>query len=150
MTVISDIYDALHTRVVALLPDHTRLSNPYFLEQNNALDLRQGYGIAVRSGFNTNRQVGCQLSVERTFDIRITRKYYAREFDAVAKSETYKDILEDLQLVIDEFEKYPTLAADYNPVIKYISDTGINNIFIEKDNFNEITATYTVEYFKNL
>jgi hypothetical protein len=149
MSEITTIFDTLVTRTQALLPSHVRLSNPYTLEQNNEQKLRQGWGLAVLGGVNTERSVSCISSVARSVEIKITRKVYALEQDQSKKADADKALLEDLQLIVDDLEKNYTLTTG-KFIAKYISDSGIVPIFVEKDNFLSLVISVTVEYQRNL
>ena len=148
-TEVTTLYDTLVTRVAALLTSHTRLSNPYDLAGNNDQILEKGWGIAVRAGTNTNRQLGCKLSVSRDFEISITRKFFAREFDATKKATTEKDLLEDMQLLIDDLEENATLSESAY-LVKYVGDSGITQVRDGQDAFLAIIISLTVEYFRTI
>lgn len=148
-TEVTSLYDSLVSSIGTLLPNHKRLSNPYALEQNNDQILEKGWGLAVRAGTNTNRQIGCKLSVEREFEIHITRKYFAREFDVTKKASTEKDLLEDMQLIIDNMEENSSLSSG-SYLVKYIGDSGIINVRDVQDAFLAITISVTVEYFRTI
>jgi len=47
MSNISTAYDAIQTRLVALLPSHARLTNPYQIDQNMERSLNKAYGVQV-------------------------------------------------------------------------------------------------------
>jgi hypothetical protein len=149
MTEISDIYNAIVTRVTAVLPNHFRLSNVFDLDQNNEQFLQIGWGLAFGPAENTERSVSCQISVRRDVSVHITRRVMARELDAVTKGDTDRLLLEDLQLVIDDMERNFTLATGkFN--CKYTADTGIFAVHTEKERYIAITANVSIEYFRPL
>lgn len=103
MTAISTAYTNVLSRVAMLLPNHTRLPQPYALEDNNDQFLRQGYSVTVTpAGNNSQRFVSKLSSIVVPFTIAITRQYYAREFDAGSKSDTEKLLLDDFQTLLDD------------------------------------------------
>lgn len=148
-SVISSAYDAIVTRMGIVLPSHTRISNPYSVDENPEPMLRLGWGLRVADGVNSNRMVNCQLSTDRKFVIVLTRKYYARELDVVSKASTEKDLLEDNFLVIQDFEKNTMLGAIVAKA-NYESDTGIQFVFNQDKPFYKIESTLSVEYFDQL
>lgn len=151
MSSISTVYSDLHTRIQAVLTSHVRIPDPRNLEKNSTQFLRKGYAIAVADGFNTERELGCRLSVRRTWFLKITRYFIGRKIDEQIRQDVDLELLEDLQLVIDSFEKNPALVTGSHGSVKYVSDTGINSVFNEEqENFIEITATLETEYFKSL
>lgn len=150
MSKIADAYNAMITRVSTLLPSHVRLPNVYRVPQNPDPYLSQGYGIQLGSAQNTNRNLGCKLSVERQMVVVISRKFYAREYDPEEKATTEKQLFEDQFLVIKDMEKDPTLN---NTVMmtKYLSDTGIQFVDAEnKEQYMFIESTFSVEYLEDL
>jgi hypothetical protein len=148
-TEITTIYDTLVTRVSTLLSGHKRISNPYALGQNNDQILEKGWGISVGPAVNTNRLVGGKVSVSREFGVHITRKFFARELDAVKKASTEKDLLEDLELVIDDIEQNSTLSGG-NYLTKYLSDSGIVQVRDDNDSILSISLLLTVEYLRSI
>lgn len=148
-TKISDIYDTLVDRLEAVLPSHNRLSNPYIPEQNPEPTLKQAWGLQYAAGANTNRQVNCHLSLEDQFVVVLTRKYYALELDADSKSNTEKDLLEDRFLVIQDFEKDPSLLENAAKAV-YVSNSGIQFVFNQDKPFYKLEMTFSVEYFEQL
>jgi hypothetical protein len=150
MSIISTAYDAMIARLGTLYPSGSgwvRLPNPYKPEENNELYLKQGYGIALGSGENTNRVVNCKFSINRTMTIVITRKFYAREDDASAKATTEKQLFEDQYELINDLEQDFTVN-DSTMYTRYISDGGIEYISGEKDNFLMLRTEFSVEYLE--
>lgn len=148
MTVVSTMYDAFVTRLGALLPDHRRLPNPYDIEENSELYLKQGWGLAVAGLENTNRSTTCNVSTRVTFEIPITRKYFALEHDAVSKGATDKALLEDLQLIIDDAQKNNLGATSSTHIAVFLTAGGVSSIRVDdEDKFRELRATLTAEYF---
>lgn len=150
-TDISTIYDFLVTRMTALFPNHKRLSNPYNLSLNNDQFLEQGWGIAVGPGENTNRQLGNRSSTKREFTLVLTRRTFATELGTTAKATGDKDLLEDLQILIDRFESEVDLDSTSGKYIaRYIGDSGITQVRDDQDGFAAIRVSTSVEYFKTL
>lgn len=148
MSKITSIFDAMVTRVSGVLTDHARLTDPYNIEQNTDLTLEKAFGVAVLDGVNTERNLSCQLSVQRTVQVSIARRYSAHELDIISKDDTVKALLEDHFLVVDAFEEEPTLGS---LVAKgaYSSDSGI--IFIrDNEPFLAIQTNFLMEYFEDL
>jgi hypothetical protein len=147
-TDISTIYDYLQSRVSTLLDAHKRIHNPYDVADNNELVLQKGWGLAVLGNENTQRFRTCKGSLLRSFDVVVTRKYYAREGQTANRVTTEKDLLEDLQILYDDFHKNANLNTDY--VLTAISDTGIEPVFTEEKPYLAVRLLVTVEYFRDL
>lgn len=151
-TEITTCYDALVTLLgTTLFSGHKRLSNPYNLAQNNQQVLEKGWGLAVRDASNSNRLVGKNLTVVRNYDIVLSRRYVAREFDAVKKADGEKLLLEDLQLLIDALEKAVFLDPDSGKYpVKYVSDSGITQVMDDRDDYLAVVVSASVEYFRQI
>jgi hypothetical protein len=149
MSEVSTVYDALITRIEAVLTGHYRLSNPYKLEENPSTFLRIGYGLGIGSATNTGRPMSGCISIQRTFQVSITRRYAALETNASAKATTEKQILEDMFLLIKDFHENTSLTNG-NRVVKFDSDNGINYVETESDRFMYTTGLISIEYFENL
>ena len=152
MSKISQSLTIIKSTVATLLTNHVALSNPYETDECTEPELKLGYGIIIGPASNSERQICGKLSVKREIGIVITRKYYANELDIEAKEDAHKLILEDMYLVIKNFEADPTLAlsAGGTSTFKYIGDNGLDTIFDDKDSFFKIELSYTLEYFENL
>ena len=149
MTDISTAYNAFVTRMGTLFPSHHRLTNPFDLIQNNEQILTLGWGILPGPAVNTERSVSKISTVSREFTFHLTRRVYAREQDSVKKDDSYKALLEDLQILIDDLERdFTTTTTDY--VIKYLSDTGIVPVHTDKELFIGVSSLVSLEYFRNL
>jgi hypothetical protein len=153
MSLISDIYDEVKSRVTAQLPSHKLLPNPYRVESNPETFLRQGVGIKINEAVNTEEIVNCSISIDRSIQIAVTRQYYTTELDRNNLEDVEKILLEDFALITHDVEKNPNLnitALNEYPHIKYVSDNGIELVFDDKDNFIKIVGNFTVKYFENL
>lgn len=149
MSDISTVYDAIITRVEAVLTSHKRLSNPYKPDENSEKVLNKGYGVRFGPGVNTNRQFN-KLSVERTFGIVLTRRVYATEQAASKKASTEKSLFEDQKLILEDIEGDPTLGTSVVVKAAYTEDSGLEFVFVEKDNFLSLESIITVEYFEDI
>jgi len=149
MSSVSTIYDRFVTRLGVLLPNHLRLPNPYEPAENNALFLKQGYGVKIGQGTNTNRVISNQLSIDRAYLVVITRQFFALESDAASKASTEKQLIEDSLLLIKDLESDPSMGG-LAMNASYQSDDGINAIFTEKDQYLSTTVTINVEYLESL
>ena len=149
MSTISTAYDKIVTEMTTLYPSHRRLTNPYQVEQNVEKFLEQGWGISVQAGLNTERQLSCRLSVQRTVNLILSRKFFARELNVESKADTEKLILEDHFSLLENFEKDHTLDGTVTN-FKYVSDSGIEFVFAEKNQYLVLTSVYEMEYFETI
>lgn len=150
MSKISDAYDALLTRIKAQLTTHIQLPNPYKPEENNEQQLRKGLGLRIGGGQNTNRSIGCQLSVGRDFIMVLTRVVRANEMMTGAKESAIKSLFEDQMLVLKSLEQDPSLGIPSAANAIFTDDGGLEYVFTGKDGFIKLETTINVEYFENL
>lgn len=145
-----DIYDHLITRLGAVLSTHARLPNPYKPDENAEAFLVKGYGLKIGPGTNTQRTMTCgKIFEERNFTIVLSRKYFAREDDAANKAVAERELMNDSWLVKNEIEKDPTLGGK-SANAYFVSDTGTNYVFSDKDRFLLNELTVSIEYVESL
>jgi hypothetical protein len=150
-TQITAIYDSIVTTVSGLLSSYIRLQNPYDLSDNTEGALRKGWGIAVGTSTNSNRQVSCHVSQVQTIRIVISRQMYASDLNVSAKADAQKNLLEDLFLVIKEYSKEEiSLAGNEQANINYIGHDGIEEVFVKEKHYIKIEGSFVIEYFETL
>lgn len=151
MAIVSDVYDALVTRVTTVLSTHSRLVNPYEILENNKQLLEKGVGIAIGPGVNTKRLVSCQLSVARDFIVVVTRIVRANQFDITSRVATEKQLFEDQKLLIDDVEGSPRLGDPTAVTLSaFESDSGLEFIFADSNAFIKLDTIIRVEYIDSL
>jgi hypothetical protein len=148
---ISDAYAGLKARIAAVLPSHVGLLNPYEPEQNPETILKQGYGIVLGAGTNSNRAISNHLSISREVSIVLTRRFYASEMNRTAKETVEKQLMEDQFLIVKDIEKDPSLGlSDVVANFQYEGDEGIQFAFSEDKPFYRLTMRFRLEYLENL
>lgn len=143
-TKIEDIYDEVCDLVEAALPNAKRFPNPYQMEVNALGRVDSAYGIVVGPGQNTERYVGCLISWQRTFTLRLLRKIVTTENNLGKRVTIEKGILADHDAVQKAFYN-STLNGQ---VIKTIvsDDSGIEFLDGDTLKFLLMEMTITVEY----
>jgi hypothetical protein len=149
MSNVSSIYDAIITRIQAVLPTAQRLSNPFVLEENDVLVLKNGFGLKMGSGRNTRRLVLPKLSIERVFTVVLTRQIYALDTNPSGKAATEKQLLEDQVSLIKDIENDPTIGQVTMKAV-YDTDTGVNFLSSNDEQFYGTEIEYRIEYFEDL
>lgn len=149
MSNFSNLYDAIVTRIETVLPSHTRFPNPYKIDENAEPLLRQGWGIALLSATNTNRELSCRISIRRTFEISITRKFYSVEGNVDNKESVEKQLIEDQILLIRDFCNNTDLPNSLG-IVDYASDGGVEYVYNEKDSFLVLKSSFECEYFETI
>ena len=156
MSAISTAYDNLYAVVASQFPTHCELINPYFPEFNDDLTFEGAWGIALNEGLNTNRVVGCNMSMQRSFIVTLTRRIFAGTLNRTtgtidARRTTEKQLLEDQIALIKEFETNVTTSGG-NPIIATIfeSDGGLEFISTERSDLIMLKSIFRIEYFEAL
>lgn len=140
-------YDLVVARIATLLPNHTRLRDPYNLDQNPDSFLEQGWGLAIGpGGENSARLVGPKRTTIIQFLLHITRRSYALDMDPVGKATTDKNLLEDLRAIIDDIW-LNNFNISGSPLIKFEGFAGVFPVKVDSYSHLALTATVTAEYF---
>jgi hypothetical protein len=149
MSKISTVYDSFLARVVAVLPNHRKLSDPYQFKKNTDSEKRQGFGLKVGPGLNTFAQLSCNMILQRDMSLVISRISQGRETDRDKKAEAEKQLLEDLFLVIQDVESSPTLGSASVIGCDYLDDGGIQFYYTERDDVLYIEANFKLKYVED-
>lgn len=144
-TNISTVFSNLVTFMGTELPNHRRLNDPYNLENNPETLLRKGWGIQIDNGVDTNRCISPEYYLSRTFTLVIVREALAKDSDPIRRENLQLELLEDLHILIAEAVAENTL---YQSAVnfKYVSDDGLQEVFVEDKPYNFIQAQFLVEY----
>jgi hypothetical protein len=144
-TKIDDIYEAINTLIVTGLPTYARMPNAYSPDENSALILKRCYGIAIGSGVNTQRYVGCLTSWERSYTIVLITQVVNTENDSSGRATIEKSLIDAHRTLLLAFEADPSLGG---LCIKAIvtGDTGIQYIDGQDSKFLAIEISLEVEY----
>lgn len=159
MSAISLAYDALNTLIGTTLPAASgwaELINPYVPESNDELTYEKAWGLAFGAGNNSNRVIGCEMSIQRSFTVTLCRKTFAGVLNRgpeqlIARKTAEKALFEDLKLIVNELEKNVTVNNS-TPIIKtvYVADSGLEFIRDDSHNLLMIRAEFQTEYFEKL
>lgn len=147
-TSISTIYDALVSLLSSKLTGYIQLPNPYAPEENNELYLNKGFGVAFADGENTQRFVGCKLSVARTFNIILVNRIVTTDHNTTVRGSLEKSIMEDEFTIINELEKNPTLQGSAFKSL-FVSDNGIEYLEGERMKYLFLVFNINIEYLEN-
>ncbi len=147
-TKIATIYDKIVTLVEANLTGYRRLPNPYVIDSNTYLHLKQGFGIAIGPGNDTQRYVGCLVTWERQFNITLVREVIALQNNTDARETLEKEFLDDHDALRKAFYLGSSLDGE---AIKstVLSDSGISFIDGENKKFLALELNLFVEYQEN-
>jgi hypothetical protein len=153
MSLVSTYYDSLIARLVALLPPEsgwTRIPNAYVVEENADVFLRQGWAVAVGRARNVQAMT-CNQIVERTVRVVICREAMLTDSDAAAFDVIVKQLMEDINTVMADFEKNQTLNTGVG-FAGYVGDNGIQSFRDEegKPAFLSMDAEFTLRFVQAL
>lgn len=152
MSIISTAYDALVDRVETVLDTanqgYRRIPNPYVVEDNNDLNLKKGYGVAILPGENTNRVVNCKFSISRTIEVVLSRLYTGDDENASTRATTEKLLFEDQYKLINNFEQDLTINGS-TMYTKWVSDGGIEYLSGDSGRFFLLKTQFSLEYLES-
>ena len=152
MSQVSTAFDLMIARLRTLFPDNEgyfQLTNPYDIADNNVQFLRQGYGLAMGPGTNSNRELSCKMSLVREFRVVLSRSLDALEFGIDNKDASAKLLLEDAFDVVKTFEKEFRLDDDFFNTA-FISDSGVQPLAVDDFSVIYLELTFNVELFDTL
>ena len=149
MSKITTIIDNIRTRVATILPTHKELPNNRTIGENDTLFLSKGRAVSIGPGANTNRLVGCKLSIQRIVTVTITRAHFGVDRDTTVRNNLEKNLLEDQFLIIQDLEKDPDVDGVTARMV-YSSDNGIEEVFGEQGHFLMIQTIFDFEYLEDL
>lgn len=149
MSNITTVFNNLVTFMSTNLYDHFRLNDPYNIEENPEQFLRKGWGIQVDDGVDTNRCISPEYYLGRTFTLVVVRESLAKDSDPARRETSKLDLLEDLHILIAAAVTENTL---YESAVnfKYISDGGLQEVFVNDKPYNFIEANFLVEYSQTI
>lgn len=150
MSVVSDSYDAIVAKVASELPTRLRLWNQYKPFEGSEKTISKGYSVGFSIGENTNRVAGCDVTFSRLIIITLTEKAFAVDADVTKKTDAEKALLEDAFTIFKAFENDASLGVAGVDNFQYQSDTGIEFVFDDKDNYIMNQMTYLLEYKDSL
>lgn len=152
MSQVSTAYDAIVTRLAAVLTSvagWSKLPNAYELDRNPEIFLKQGYAIGFGNGSNTHRLLSKTVSINREFNVSITRSLDQTELEVAGAQSVEKSLLEDLKLVIADIESQASLNSG-QIFASYQGDNGIEFVDGETSEFLAIKASFVLEYFETI
>jgi len=149
MSKISTIYDNLVVAVNGSLTDYDQITNPYAPDENCELFLDKGFGIAFGPGANSERQLGCKISIKRTFDVMLINLCGTTENNLDDIENFQKTMHEDQFLIIKALENDSDLSTSAAQ-IKFVDDNGLEFLETDRNKFFLLQSTFMVEYFENL
>lgn len=150
---ITDIHGLWITQIETSLPSYSRISNPYEPDTNSILQLKQGYGLGIGAGVNTERFASGQQSIEQEFIVLLIKQITATMNQASARASIENDILDDMATLSLDVEKSTILNnTSLCFVSKFISHSGIEIITPEDSQarFFSLELTFSTEYFEDL
>lgn len=147
-TKIETIYDAIVDLIEGELTTHTRIPNPYVLDENDFLRLTNGFAVAIGAGVDTSRSVGCIITWERAFTISLVRRIVTTQSNITQRETIEKDILVDHDLIRKAIYLDNTLSGNVMKAT-IVDDGGVNFIDGERLKFLAIDLNLLVEYQEN-
>lgn len=134
MSKVSDIFDGLVTLIETTLgTDWVHIPNPYEIENNSQLYLRQGFAIGFGPADNTRAQV-CpgKFFERRNYEILLLLEAVDSETNTEDRITSEKDIMDKGLLIKQAIDADVTLG-DLAANSVYVNDTGIQYLAAVND-----------------
>lgn len=153
MSAVSTAYDALETRIAALLnanpadPAFLKIPNPYQLEENSDGVLRKGFGIKIGQASNV-MAVNCNYHIDRVFGVVLAREAMNTDHDSAGIAKVEKQLMEDLTTIIRDFEVNQSLNTGLI-FCGYLGDGGIELIRNDQS-FLAVEAQFRIKIVQSL
>lgn len=145
MSSLSTIYDSFQSLIETELPAYKKIPNPYFPDTTGNLLSIKSYGIVLGAGFNTERYVGCKITIQRTFQIILLQQITTTDHNLVAKATIEKQMFEDQWILINALEKDTTLAQS-SIKTKYTTDSGLQFLDGDRNKYFLLISDFESEY----
>lgn len=144
-TKIEEIHEALCNLIAAELPTHKRFPNPYQIDANSFLHMTRGYGVAIGPGFDTQRDLGCHVTYERTFTVALVQKMSETQNSTGRRELVERDILEDHDKLVKAVYNDTNLSGRVISAT-VTDDGGVQFIDGDRLKFLALEMTIRVEY----
>lgn len=146
MTNVTLIHNAIKSQLSALFPTKTVIPNPFELDQNNDNFLKDGYGIFYGPGSLPDFDLGIHIQgYQREFNVVLAKKVYRLESNNDQFETVQLALIEDQNTMVNSFADIRSI--DINVVrLEYVSDSGVEFIFAEKNNYLALTTSFEVTY----
>lgn len=155
MSNISTALDAIKAKLETIFPEnqgYIQITNPYNLADNADQMRDKGWGVAVGAGSDTNRNLGCKLSIARSITVVLCRMSEGLELNTVNKEGATKALLEDHFTLVKEITNDVTLQNATSGITKFVynNDGGIEFVENAGERFFVINSVFDLEYFESL
>ena len=146
MSNVTTIQNSLVTTLETLFPNKTVIPNPFNLEDNNQNLMKNGYGFFYGPASLPDFDLGIHIQgYSRDFNVVMTRNVYRTDVSPDPFSTTQLALIEDQNTLVNTFADVRNL--DQNVVsIEFVSDSGVEFIFADKNNYLALTTTFAVAY----
>lgn len=150
-TKITTIYTQIRSVVGTLLTGKTEIPNPYSLENNTELFLKNGWGVIIGSAQNSAMNIIKDDIESREFTVVITRQIFRLESDTAIMPAESLTLLEDIRTVKNDFLDFDQIGIEGSiEQIRFISASGIQFLQLGSFNFIYATLTFNFEYSETI
>lgn len=146
MSDITSVYNALTSKVQTLLPNHLRLSDPYRFLKNTDSEKRQGWGVKILAGENTQQSTSCGVIVRQEMSVVLTRLVSANETASTAKGLVEVLLLEDFKTVWHGIESDVQLSSPDIIDSAFLDHGGVEFVAAQRDDILKIEGRFSFRY----
>ena len=150
MSNVSTIYDRLLVVLPTLFTTRTRIPNPYSIEDNQSVLLKNGYGLKV-NGTSSEESEFCTYSYSVDFGVVFTNEVVMLGNDADGYDAAVKLLLEASNTLQDNWLDNNQIGIEANITqVTFEGTSGIDFLVAGKNNFVTIEVSFTVQVTENL
>lgn len=150
-TKITTIYTQIRSVLSSLLTNKTEIPNPYSLENNTELFLKNGWGVLIGGAVNSPMNIIKDDIESREFTVIISRQIFRLESDTSIMPSESLTLLEDIRTVKNDFLDFDQIAIENSiEKIEFSSASGIQ--FLQVGNFSFLYAsiTFIIDYSEQI
>jgi len=146
MSAISDIIDQLYVILATQYPaPYVELNTPYNLQTNPDRYLKNGYGIRVGAGSDTQELNNRLQSETRSFGVVITKEVFDINNNTASRKSVEKFLLEQ-RIIISKLISSDSIVNGLCEELDYASDDGIVAVEEDSDRFLSIVINFDLKY----
>lgn len=151
MSNVTLAYNAARTALAALYPDKNEIPNPYSMEDNNTMLLRDSWGLKAGPTSVSPFEVLKETAAEYDFIVVLSTEIVRKDSDVEAVHTRIKALLEDGLLVRKDFLNSDQLSAQaYIRKIEWNNTSDILEAVVGKFNHRYIEVSFSFDIAEDI
>ena len=139
--IFDTIYDQIFTVIETTFPDKFELINPYVIEDNNELYLKNGYGVEIGPMVTTESFARQIRQFTRVINISFTKRVLSSDKITSVRRASEKSLVSDQLALVVALKN--NIAAD---LVEFVSDDSVEVVSAEQDQFLWLRTSFNINY----